>query len=145
MILSSTDEKTQKNLLGKNIKERADVIRWCSLSNNDLNSALRCILFRLDGKTPYHKEQVDAAFEQVETIAQFYETRLEQSTFLVAERITAGDIMSFGTWSVAFSRVCDTDFRIKYPHLVQWFNAVKVSEYFKKSFADFKFIEKINL
>lgn len=136
------DEKVEKAFLGACPKEKANVLRWVSLSNSDVLQTAMAGLFPLVGYVPYNKKQVDTALEKLESYAQFFEQRLEEFTYLVGERITLADIIAASAWEKVLTALCGPEFRNKHPYLIRWFTTVSASPYVKSVWGDLKFAEK---
>lgn len=136
------DEKVEKTLLGVCAKEKANVLKWSSLATSDVFEAILGAFLPLVGALPYNKKQVDASFAQLELLAQVFEQRLKEFTYLAAERVTLGDLIAAAAWTMPFSKIYGPEFVKSHPYLTRWFKTVLASPYLKADYADFQFAEK---
>lgn len=136
------DEKVEKAFLGACPKEKANVLRWVSLSNSDVLQTAMEGIFPLVGYVPYNKKQVDTALNKLESYAQFFEQRLQEFTYLVGERITLADLVAASAWEKVLTKLCGPEFRSKHPYLVRWFTTITVSPYVKSVWGEVQLAEK---
>ncbi|AQZ14979.1 CAM1 (YPL048W) [Zygosaccharomyces parabailii] len=144
LIRSSSDEKLKEQLLGTedDIKTQSQIIRWESLANSDLITALAKVFVPLKGDAPYIKKNVDEASKFLEEIASIYEERLREYTYLAGENLTLADLVSAAMFIRGFNFLFGTEWRKSHPAIVRWFKTVIASPFLKAETADFKFIEK---
>ncbi|QLQ80110.1 hypothetical protein HG537_0D01100 [Torulaspora globosa] len=138
----SEDEKLKTALLGGSAKEKADILRWASFANSELPGAFIGPVHVILGHQPYNKKVIDTSLAQIELLAQVFEQRLKEFTYLATERITLGDLLATVAWSLPLGMICGPEFKESHPYLVRWFNTVLASPYFKEEYGDFKFAEK---
>ncbi|QLL34193.1 hypothetical protein HG536_0G00500 [Torulaspora globosa] len=138
----ASDEKAKTTLLGGSAKEKADILRWASVANQEVSSAFMNPLFVLLGRQPYNKKVVESSLAELDLLAQFFEQRLREFTYLAAERITLGDLVGAVAWALPLGMICGPEFRERHPYLTRWFNTVLASPIFKEEYSDFKFAEK---
>lgn len=142
VVSLSKDEKLEKAFLGADAKEKANVLKWISLSNSDLAEAAISAIKPLANMVPYNKKQVDTALAQLESFAQVFEQRLQEFTFLVGERITLADVIGASAWELIFAKLCGPEFRQKHPYLTRWFSTICASPCMSSVWGDLKFAEK---
>lgn len=141
----SKDEKMKTQLLGSpdDLQTQSQIIKWESFANSDLIINLVLVFRPLSGEAPYIKKNVDAAQEYLGVIANVFETRLKDYTYLVGENITLADLVSVAAFTRGFSKaVFGSEWRKQHPAIVRWFNTVTASYFLKDEFKDFKFIDK---
>lgn len=141
-LIDFLPEKDQKLLFGATPMEKIQVLRWHSVGNTNLFTAIAKNFLMLTGIIPYNKRQVDSNMESIELYAKFFEERLIDYTYLASENVSIGDIQCFVAWAFAFTTVCGSDFRKKHPFLVRWFNTVLSSPIVSETFTDYKMIEE---
>lgn len=138
----SEDEEIKSTLLGADIEEQAQVLRWMSFSNSDLVSAFIGAFLPIVGKLPYNKKQVETSLANLEEISAIFDARLKEYTYLATENITAGDLMSALAFSNVFKTIVGAEWRAKHPAIIRWFNTVIASPIYKEIFAGYEFVEK---
>ncbi|CCK67906.1 translation elongation factor EF1B gamma KNAG_0A02170 [Huiozyma naganishii CBS 8797] len=136
------DTAAVERLTGKNAEEKAQIIRWESLSNSDLISQIVAAFLPLKGDAPYNKKAVDTALETIDKIAAIYETRLTDYTFLATENISLADLVSACLFTRGFNYLFGKQWRADHPAIVRWYKTVIDSEIMKPEFTDFKFIDE---
>lgn len=129
-------------LLGKNAKEYAQILKWMSLSNSEWLPQIAEAFTRLNGTNSYNKKIVDDALAQVDQIANVFESRLADFTYLVGERISLADFFCATQVSRGYDFLFGKEWRKKYPNITRWFSTVIAHPVMKEKFGDYKFREK---
>ncbi|CCC71639.1 hypothetical protein NCAS_0H03290 [Naumovozyma castellii] len=135
------DEKVKAKLVGTNTKEKAQILRWASLTNSDLASVIYKPWFLIT-VGPYNKREVETANATIEKLAAVYEARLKEYTYLATENISLADLQGAGQWALGFATTFGPEFRAKYPALTRWFKTVLAGPIKAPRFQDFTFPEK---
>ena len=142
LVNASTDEKIKKQLLGEDLKTQCQVIRWQSLANSDLCGEIVKAFQPLRGDIPYNKKNVDTALAQIDKIANIYENRLKNYTYLASEHVTLGDLLSAAIFTRGFNYLFGKTWRNEHPAIVRWYNTMINTAILKDEFVDFKFIDE---
>ena len=135
-------EKAKAALKGKTEAEKTQVLRWVSVANTNLFSAIFGNILSIKGLIPFNKRDNDARFATIEKYASVYEQRLKTHTYIATEKISLADLQGATTWTAAFSTIFGPESKAKYPALVRWLNTVVASELGQQVFADFKYADK---
>ncbi|CAI4045163.1 hypothetical protein N7582_003453 [Saccharomyces uvarum] len=136
------DDKEKTRLLGSDLNEKSQIMRWTSLANSDLASNIARPFLSFSGLMPYNKKDVDAAFVKIDNIAAVFDARLRDYTFVATENLSLADIHSASSWAFGLSSILGPEWRAKHPQLLRWFNTIIASPILKTQLAEFKFAEK---
>ncbi|KAG0661007.1 translation elongation factor EF1B gamma [Monosporozyma unispora] len=142
LINLSKDTKAQEKLLGANLQEKAQIIRWQSLANSDLLPNIATVFQPLKGDKPYFKKVVDDASANVDHFVNIFEERLKDHTYLATENISLADIVSATAFTRGFNYLFGTQWRKEHPAIVRWFKTMMDSEIMKDEYKDFQFIDE---
>ena len=135
-------EKSKAALKGKTEAEKTQVLRWVSVANTNLFSALFNNILSIKGVLPFNKRDNDSRFVTIEKYASVYEQRLKTHTYVATEKISLADLQGAVSWTNAFSTIFGPEQKAKYPSIVRWLNTVVASELGKEVFGDFKYADK---
>jgi len=91
---------------------------------------------------PYNKPAETFYREKLATGLNILENYLKTRTYLVGDRITLADISIASDLRVLFAHVVDTEFRVKIPNTVRFFNTIANHPKIKPAFGEVKFIDK---
>lgn len=138
-VLSLAEDKS---LLGKSEQDYAQIIRWFSFANTELLPTSARAFQPIIGKVPYNKKQVSDANADLATIAQIFEQRLSEFTYLVGERLTLADLFAASVAIRGFQYLFGSEWRAAHPATTRWFTTIIAHPILAPAFADFKFIEK---
>ena len=141
-LIDLLPERDQKLLFGSTPMEKIQVLRWYSVGNSNVFSAIAGNFLMLSGIYQYNKKQLDSNMQSIELYAKFFEERLVDYTYLATENISIGDIQCFTAWAFAFSTICGSEFRKNHPYLVRWFNTILSSPIVSETYADYKLIDE---
>ena len=131
-----------QKLLGKNNQEYANIIKYVSLLNQEGVISWAAAYFRLNGRFPYNKKEVDENLKIFNTIGEILEKRLHDFTYLVGERISYADLFAVKVVIGAVATVFGKPFLTKYPSIARWVKTVSQNEIFQGQFKDLKFPEQ---
>lgn len=146
---------SNEQLRGKTDLEKAEVLSFLSLADNELLPAVHGWVFAYMGIIQFQKNNVERAKQDLKATLTALNSRLVNQTFLVGERLTLADIVVFATLLSAYEKVLDPSFRAPFGSLTRWFNTVlnqpqvkavvkgftmcaKVAEIDPKKFAEFQ-------
>lgn len=146
---------SNEQLRGKTDLEKAEVLSFLSLADNELLPAVHGWVFAYMGIIQFQKNNVERAKQDLKATLTALNSRLVNQTFLVGERLTLADIVVFTTLLSAYEKVLDPSFRAPFGSLTRWFNTVlnqpqvkavvkgftlcaKVAEIDPKKFAEFQ-------
>lgn len=144
-----------EQLRGKTDLEKAEVLSFLSLADNELLPAVHGWVFAVMGIIQFQKNNVERAKQDLKATLTALNARLVNQTFLVGERLTLADIVVFATLLSAYEKVLDPSFRAPFGSVTRWFNTVlnqpqvkavvkgfticaKVAEIDPKKFAEFQ-------
>lgn len=146
---------SNEQLRGKTDLEKAEVLSFLSLADNELLPAVHGWVFAFMGIIQFQKNNVERAKQDLKATLTALNSRLVNQTFLVGERLTLADIVVLATLLSAYEKVLDPSFRAPFGSLTRWFNTVlnqpqvkavvkgftmcaKVAEIDPKKFAEFQ-------
>lgn len=146
---------SNEQLRGKTDLEKAEVLSFLSLADNELLPAVHGWVFAVMGIIQFQKNNVERAKQDLKATLTALNSRLVHQTFLVGERLTLADIVVFATLLSAYEKVLDPSFRAPFGSVTRWFNTVlnqpqvkavvkgftmcaKVAEIDPKKFAEFQ-------
>lgn len=146
---------SNEQLRGKTDLEKAEVLSFLSLADNELLPAVHGWVFAFMGIIQFQKNNVERAKQDLKATLTALNSRLVNQTLLVGERLTLADIVVFATLLSAYEKVLDPSFRAPFGSLTRWFNTVlnqpqvkavvkgftmcaKVAEIDPKKFAEFQ-------
>lgn len=146
---------SNEQLRGKTDLEKAEVLSFLSLADNELLPAVHGWVFAFMGIIQFQKNNVERAKQDLKATMAALNSRLVNQTFLVGERLTLADIVVFATLLSAYEKVLDPSFRAPFGSVNRWFNTVlnqpqvkavvkgftmcaKVAEIDPKKFAEFQ-------
>lgn len=146
---------SNEQLRGKTDLEKAEVLSFLSLADNELLPAVHGWVFAVMGIIQFQKNNVERAKQDLKATLTALNSRLVHQTFLVGERLTLADIVVFATLLNAYEKVLDPSFRAPFGSVTRWFNTVlnqpqvkavvkgftmcaKVAEIDPKKFAEFQ-------
>ncbi|SCV03231.1 LAME_0H08768g1_1 [Lachancea meyersii CBS 8951] len=138
----ASDKEAKAQLAGSNVQERAQILRWMSITNFDLLVSFVIIVKPLKGLAPYVKPQADAFSAKIEAVAALYEERLSTHTYLATENISLADLFATCVYGRCFENIFGTEWRAAHPATMRWYNTVKESAYLKEFFAELKTCDK---
>lgn len=129
-------------LYGKTEAEKAEVLKWLSLSTAEFLTEIAAAFKPLIGALPYNKKQVTDANATVDAIAAVFEERLTNYTYLVGERITLADLFGATCAWKAYETIWGKEWIKQHPSFTRWFKTVIAHPILAEHFKDFQFIEK---
>lgn len=138
IVLSLKEEESP--LLGKNPKEYAQILRWISFANSEVITASAKAFGIILGRSSFNKKQLDEGYAETEKIVEIFESRLNDFTYLVGERLTLADIFAASTFYRAFDLMWGKEFIAKHKSLARWYKTVISTPYLSWFFKDFKFL-----
>jgi glutathione S-transferase/translation elongation factor EF-1beta len=110
-------------LCGHSAFEEAQIAQWVGISAADnINHAVRIYTNTL-GYAYNPEDYADAVKSMKEKVKQL-NTHLAGKTFLVGQRLTLADIVTFAPLSLDFALVLDAGFRKAMPNVSEWFARV---------------------
>lgn len=115
---------SNEQLRGKTDLEKAEVLSFLSLADNELLPAVHGWVFAFMGIIQFQKNNVERAKQDLKATLTALNSRLVNQTFLVGERLTLADIVVFATLLSAYEKVLDPSFRAPFGSLTRWFNTV---------------------
>lgn len=140
LVIHLHDENSP--LLGKTLKEKAQVLQYMSFATSDFMNAATSALGPLLGREPFNKKVVHASIEQIDEYVALLEKRLVNYTYLVGERLTVADLFFATCFYRPFTLWCGKKWRSEHPILMRWFNTVSKSEYISYFFDTVKFADE---
>ncbi|CEP61957.1 translation elongation factor EF1B gamma LALA0_S04e04478g [Lachancea lanzarotensis] len=132
LIGLSSDHLAKEQLAGSNIEERAQVLRWMSLTNSELLVLFAKILKPLIGQAPYIKPQADTFEAKIEAVTASFEARLSTHTYLATEQVSLADLFAFTVFGKCFENIFGSKWRAAHPAIMRWFNTVKDVTYLRE-------------
>lgn len=146
---------SNEQLRGKTDFEKAEVLSFLSLADNELLPAVHAWVFPMIGIIQFQKNNVERAKQDLKAALGALNARLVHQTFLVGERLTLADIVVFATLLTAYEHVLDPSFRAPFGSVTRWFTTVlnqpqvkavvknftlcaKAAEFDAKKFAEFQ-------
>ncbi|CAL9730072.1 hypothetical protein MOUN0_I05930 [Monosporozyma unispora] len=132
------DPEEIKKLLGCNVSEQSEVLRWESLSVSDFVNREFMYLAPLLGFIPYDADASSKAKKDFEVAVQIYEDRLKDHQFLVGNHITLADLCASGSFFFGFNFAFDEKWSQQYPNITRWYKEVTKSPYVSGFFSDKK-------
>lgn len=143
IINLSDNKKIQETLLGGDVLEESQILRWCSLANTDFCGSMANALKPLRGDLPYNKKQVEDGLRSINSIISVYEERLKTHTYLVGERITLADLLTASIFGKCVENLLGSEWRSEHQIIMRWFKTIIDSPIMKSFYVDFKMCEKI--
>lgn len=134
----ANDEK----LLGKNAQEYAQILKWLSLANSELLPSLASAFKPLIGASPYNKKQVDDNTAYANKVANIFEERLANYTYLVGERLSLADLLATTSFLRGYDHLYGAQWRKQYPNITRWFKTIIKTPILSEFIGDYKFREK---
>ncbi|SCU88231.1 LAFA_0E11474g1_1 [Lachancea sp. 'fantastica'] len=134
----SSNQQVKDQLTGSDIKERAQIMRWLSLTNTELLVLFANIVKPLNGLAPYIKPQADQFAARIESVAALYEERLSTHTYLASEEISLADLFAVCVFCRCFENIFGAKWRAAHPAILRWFNTVKNASYLKERCSNIK-------
>lgn len=128
-------------ILGKTVKQKAEVLQYLSFATSDFMSTLMPALSGLMGRVPYNKKHVEEAIVATnKLIADHFESRLANYTYLVGERLTVADLFVATCFLRPFQLWLDAAWRKDHPAFMRWWYTVTSSEYL--NYFEFTYTDK---
>ncbi|KAI5956442.1 hypothetical protein KGF54_000917 [Candida jiufengensis] len=125
-------------LLGKNAQQYASILQYLSLMNQEWLEAVVPMFYMAAGKVPFNKKNNDEYSNKAHTVAKILESRLNDFTYLVGERLTYADIFSAATVSLGLQSVLGAPFLKQYPGINRWFKTVSQAPFWEGRFKGFE-------
>jgi len=116
------DENTQ--LFGANEYENALVDQWLDFAMSEIELPAKVWLYPIYGFLEVHTQATQKAKGDILKVLEILNKHLEDSTFLVGERITLADIVVAMTMIGLFHKVLDPGFRKPFQNTVRWFSTI---------------------
>ena len=104
---------------GSNDLEKALVLQWLSISENEL---LPAVLVLVDPAAP--KTSLSRARQEVHSYLDTLNGILLSRTYLVGESVTLADVAMACSLQPAFCKVLDSTTRSKTANVLRWFNTI---------------------
>lgn len=108
---------------GANPHSEAQVLQWLSYADNHIQPAVATWVHLCLG-LPTPPTSPAAAKEEVLKVLRYLDTVLLPRTYLVGERITLADIVTFTSLLPAYIHVLDRDVRNPFLSVNRWFNTI---------------------
>ncbi|AMD20901.1 HDR159Cp [Eremothecium sinecaudum] len=125
------DEQARNRLLGADIDEQAQVMKWFSLVNADYLEGVKNVFLVIIGKMPYVKQIYDYNVDATEKITNVIEDRLTNYTYLATENISVADIIFGFAIAMGVETHLGKKWRDEHPAIMRWFNTMLATDYFK--------------
>jgi len=139
---------------GNDAANRAKVVQWMSMADNDILPAACTWVFPTLGIMQFNKNATDRAKEDIKAALKTLNDHLLTRTFLVGERVSLADIAVACTLLSLYKQVLDPAFRKDFGNVTRWFTTVvnqpnakavlggvvlctKMAEFDSKKFAEF--------
>merc|ERR1712215_88009 len=139
---------------GNDAANRAKVVQWMSMADNDILPAACTWVFPTLGIMQFNKNATDRAKEGIKAALKTLNDHLLTRTFLVGERVSLADIAVACTLLSLYKQVLDPAFRKPFMNVTRWFTTVinqpnskavlgevvlctKMAEFDSKKFAEF--------
>jgi len=104
---------------GSNDVEKALVLQWLSIAENEL---LPAVLLLVDPAAP--KASLSRARQEVESYLNALNKILLSRTYLVGESVSLADVAMTCSLQPAFCKVLDSTLRSKTANVLRWFNTI---------------------
>jgi len=128
--------KEGTHLLGKSIKENAQVLHYILFAENEITPHANTWVNPILGITQYNKAAHNQAVNGLKKSLEILEKILLNKTYLVGERITLADITVSTSLYLPFKLVLDAGFRKEHPNLTRWYTTLINQPAFKKVLGD---------
>ncbi|KAI5957693.1 TEF4 [Candida theae] len=125
-------------LLGKNGQQYAAIVKYISLFNQEWIEAVTPNFYMAVGRAPFNKKANDENLAKLDVLGNILETRLNDFTFLVGERLTYADLFVAAALTFGLSTVVGAPFLKKFPNVARWFNTVAKSSFWEGRFDSYK-------
>ncbi|EMG46484.1 Translation elongation factor, putative, partial [Candida maltosa Xu316] len=132
----------EQKLLGKNNQENASIIKYLSFFNQEVANSWCAAFFRLNGRFPYNKKEVDENLKVLETIAGSLDARLADFTYLVGERVSYADFFGVKVFAAVTATLLGKPFFQKYANINRWFKTVSNNDFFQGQYKNFQVPEQ---
>ncbi|QPG74385.1 hypothetical protein FOA43_001712 [Brettanomyces nanus] len=129
-------------LLGKDLKEQAQVLQYMSFATCDFMNSVSDIVGCILSRVPYNKKAVEDGRKKIDEYVAILEERLVEHTYLVGERLTVADLFFATCFFRPLTLCCGTEWRAERPILMRWFNTVRKSEYISYFFDTLKLADQ---
>ena len=110
-------------LFGNSQRERAEVLRWMSFVNMEVQPNLANWFKPLIGRRAYTVEGVERARKATNRAVDIIEAHLmlAKTTYFVSETITLADLLAASSLSRGYQYVFDLEWQENYPFVTKWF------------------------
>jgi len=112
------------HLLGANEYENGLVDQWLDFAMSEIELPAKVWLYPIYGFLEVHTQATQKAKGDILKVLEILNKHLEDSTFLVGERITLADIVVAMTMIGLFHKVLDPGFRKPFQNTVRWFSTI---------------------
>lgn len=136
------DDKLKQTLLGATELDQTKILKWFSLANSDLFTSMGLQYMTFVHRRPYNKVDIENLKAYVDAIAEEFEERLREFTFLATDDITIADIQAACTWTLAFNMLVNSEWKAKHPAIVRWHKTVTAEPVLKELIAKFPALDK---
>lgn len=118
-----TSQNKHTTLLGKTDREYAEIVRWMSFVNSEIQPALANWFKPLLGLRAYDEKNLKKASDTVNKAVSILENHLLTTwgTYIVSDVVTLADLFAASSLSRGYMYVFDKEWQKKYPYVTQWF------------------------
>lgn len=119
-------QRQDSSLLGENEREYAEIIRWMSFVNSEVQPHLANWFKPLIHRRAYDEGNVERARNVTNRAIAIVESDLASKgcTFLIGDSLTLADLFAVSSFSRGFQYVFDADWQQQYPRVTKWFRCV---------------------
>ncbi|KAI6080795.1 putative glutathione S-transferase [Hypoxylon rubiginosum] len=119
-----TRQKEETTLLGGNIEEYVDIIKWMSFFNTEIIMPMTQQLLPQIGILPYNKDQVELFTNMTQRSVDVVEEYMRDRAFLVGEQLSLADIFCAGIISLGFDYFYGKVWREANPNVSRWYEMI---------------------
>jgi elongation factor 1-gamma len=124
------------NLLGRDNKERAEIVQWISFaSTHDTPAGLW--VYPILGYMPFNKLFYTTAVDTIKKAMGTLDRYLQTRTFLVGDRVTLADIIVGSLFNPLYKLVLGPEHRDAFKNLNRWYRTIANQEEFKSVWGEF--------
>lgn len=108
-------------LLGQNDRDYAQIIRWMSFFNSEIQPSLAKWYKPMSGRWPYDEQKVREAAETANKAIAILEAHFTENTYFLGDRLTLADLLAVSCLSRGYQYVFGKEWRETFPNVTRWF------------------------
>jgi len=123
-----------KDLLGKNEWEQAQVNQWVQFAHWEINRYSKSLVYPIFGFYEYNNEEGAKALSEIKQWLKNLDNHLEGKDYIVGDAYTIADLEVFFALRGYFQLVFPEDVRKTLSNISSWFNKLSLNEHIVKSY-----------